>query len=251
MNTPSPVSAATLEALRHVSTATVTTQLMGHGLRNTYLQGVLPLNPAQTRMVGEAFTLRYIPSREDIDVLSIFQDYDHPQRRAIESVGADTILVIDARGQTRSASLGRILALRLLRCGGAGIVTDGSVRDSPGFLTLDLPTFAAGVSATTVLGQHHAVDMQVPIGCAGVAVYPGDIIVGDGEGVACIPRHLAAEVADAAVRQEHLEEFVVSRIEAGEALRGIYPPNEQTLADYQRWAEQHPLASGTPDAGTS
>src|SRR5665647_1274160 len=198
MSTPSPVSAATLEALRHVSTATVTTQLMGHGLRNTYLQGVLPLNPAQTRLVGEAFTLRYIPSREDIDVLSIFRDYDHPQRRAIESVGPDSVLVIDARGQTRSASFGRILALRLLRGGGAGIVTDGSVRDSPGFLTLDLPTFAAGVSATTVLGQHHAVDMQVPIGCAGVAVYPGDIIVGDGEGGACIQRHLAGGVAEAA-----------------------------------------------------
>lgn len=143
------------------------------------------------------------------------------------------------------------MATRLLRRGGAGIVTDGSVRDFPSFRTLDLPTFAAGASATTNLAQHHAIDLQVPIGCAEVAVYPGDIMVGDGDGVVCIPRHLAAEVADAAVRQEHLEEFILSRVEDGAALRGTYPPDERTLADYQRWAEQHPLAIRSRDGGTS
>src|SRR5690606_40194152 len=130
--TTDTVDAGTLAALRTVSTATVTTQLMARGLRNTFLHGLRPLNPAQTRMVGEAFTLRCIPSREDLDQLSVFQDYDHPQRKAVETAPPGSVLVVDARGQTRAASLGHILATRLLRRGVAGFVTDGSVRDSEG-----------------------------------------------------------------------------------------------------------------------
>lgn len=224
---------ATVAALRAVSTATLTTQLMARGLRNTFLAGLTALNPRQTRMVGEAFTLRCIPSREDLDVLSVFQDYDHPQRKAVESVPPGGVLVIDSRGRTRAASLGHILATRLLHRGAAGIVTDGAVRDSAGFAALALPTFAAGAAATTNLAQHHAVDVQVPIGCAEVAVYPGDVMVGDEDGVVCVPRHLAAEVAAAAVEQERLEEFVLARIEAGAPLRGTYPPDERTLAEYR------------------
>jgi regulator of RNase E activity RraA len=223
----------TMEALRGVSTATVTTQLMARGLRNTFLHGLTALNPAQPRMVGEAFTLRCIPSREDVDTLSVFQDYDHPQRRAIESVPPGAVLVVDARRQTRAASLGHILATRLLQRGAAGVVTDGSVRDSSGFAELALPSFAAGASPTTNLAQHHAVDLQVPIGCAEVAVYPGDIMIGDRDGVVCVPRHLAAEVAAAAVEQERLEDFVLAKIQAGAPLRGTYPPDETTLAEYR------------------
>jgi regulator of RNase E activity RraA len=232
-----PISASTLRTLGTVSTATLTTQLMARGLRNTYLAGLAPLNPGRSRLVGEAFTLRCIPSREDLDVLSVFQDYDHPQRKAVESVPPGAVLVIDARGKTRAASLGHILATRLLRRGAAGIVTDGAVRDSQGFATLDLPTFAAGAAATTNLAQHHAVDLQVPIGCAEVAVYPGDIMVGDHDGVICLPRELADEVAEAALRQEHLEDFILAKIDAGSPLRGTYPPDEHTLAEYQRTAE--------------
>jgi regulator of RNase E activity RraA len=231
-----PISASTLRTLGTVSTATLTTQLMARGLRNTYLAGLAPLNPGRSRLVGEAFTLRCIPSREDLDVLSVFQDYDHPQRKAVESVPPGAVLVIDARGKTRAASLGHILATRLLRRGAAGIVTDGAVRDSQGFATLDLPTFAAGAAATTNLAQHHAVDLQVPIGCAEVAVYPGDIMVGDHDGVICLPRELADEVAEAALRQEHLEDFILAKIDAGAPLRGTYPPDEHTLAEYQRTA---------------
>ncbi|MDT7586138.1 MAG: hypothetical protein QOE32_3688 [Pseudonocardiales bacterium] len=237
-----PISASTLRTLGTVSTATLTTQLMARGLRNTYLAGLAPLNPGRSRLVGEAFTLRCIPSREDLDVLSVFQDYDHPQRKAVESVPPGAVLVIDARGKTRAASLGHILATRLLRRGAAGIVTDGAVRDSQGFATLDLPTFAAGAAATTNLAQHHAVDLQVPIGCAEVAVYPGDIMVGDHDGVICLPRELADEVAEAAARQEHLEDFILAKIDAGSPLRGTYPPDEHTLAEYQRTAEV-----GTPE----
>jgi regulator of RNase E activity RraA len=224
---------ATREALAAVSTATLTTQLMARGLRNTFLAGLTALNPASTRLVGEAFTLRCIPAREDLDVLSVYQDYDHPQRKAVESVPPGGVLVIDCRGRTRAASLGHILATRLLVRGAAGIVTDGAVRDRAGFAALDLPTFAAGAAATTNLAQHHVVEMQVPIGCAEVAVYPGDVMVGDEDGVVCVPRHLADEVAAAAVEQERLEEFVLARIETGAPLRGTYPPDDRTLAEYR------------------
>jgi regulator of RNase E activity RraA len=237
----------TLAALRYASTATLTTQLLARGLRNTLLHGLLPLNTVRGNMVGEAFTLRYIPAREDLDVLSVFQDYDHPQRRAVEQVATGQVLVIDSRGQQRAASLGHILATRLLRKGCAGVVTDGSVRDVAGFRTLDLPTFAAGPSANTNLIQHHAVDMQLPIACAEVAVYPGDVMVGDADGVVCVPRHLAAEVAEAAVQQEHLEEFVLSQVDSGAPLRGTYPPDDRTRDAYRKWAEEHPA----PEAGTS
>jgi len=237
---------STRAALEVVSTATLTTQLMARGLRNTFLAGLAPLNGECTRMVGEAFTLRCIPSREDVDVLSVFQDYDHPQRKAVESVPPGGVLVVDARGKTRAASLGHILATRLLRRGAAGIVTDGAVRDSAGFAALRLPTFAAGAAATTNLAQHHAVDLQVPIGCAEVAVYPGDIMVGDRDGVVCVPRELVDEVAEAAAAQDRLEDFILARVDAGAPLRGTYPPDEHTLADYRRksGAETNSAGSG-------
>ena len=220
-----------LEVLREVSTATLTTQLFDRGLRHCFLRGPRPVG-ASTRMVGEAFTLRYIPAREDLDVLSVFSDDDHPQRRAIESASPGAVLVMDCRGQALAASVGHILATRFARRGGAGIVTDGAVRDSEGIAFLDLPVFAAAAAPTTNRAQHHAVDMQVPIGCAEVAVYPGDVIVADPDGVICIPRHLAPEVARDALEQERLEEFVLERIEAGRPLRGTYPPDEPTMREY-------------------
>lgn len=229
------VSDVVLDTLRHVTTATLTTQLMARGLRNAFLEGPRPLRPAGPRMVGPAFTLRYIPAREDLDVLSVFQDYDHPQRLAVESVPAGAVLVIDSRGQTRAASLGEILATRLFRRGVAGVVTDGSFRDAAGIAAIDMPSFAAGASPTTNLVQHHAVDLQLPIGCGEVAVYPGDIMVGDDDGVVCIPRHLAAEVASAAAEQERLEDFILARVDGGAPLRGTYPPDDTTRAEYERW----------------
>jgi regulator of RNase E activity RraA len=229
-------------ALWLVSTATLTTQLMARGLRNTFLAGLRALNPSAARMVGTAFTLRYIPGREDLDVLSVFADPDHPQRKAVESVGPGQVLVMDCRGHGRAASLGGILATRLLRRGVAGVVTDGAVRDSSTFADLDMPAYSAGVSATTNLVQHHAVDLQVPIGCAEVPVYPGDVMVGDADGVVCVPRELVREVARDAVAQEHLEEYVQARIDAGSALPGVYPPNNETRARYAAWAEENPPA---------
>src|SRR5262245_7242386 len=191
----------TLDLLKQASTATITTQLLARGLRNTYLPGLMPLNP-RLRMAGEAFTLRYIPAREDLDTLAVYQDYDHPQRKAIESVPPGHVLVMDCRGQGRAASAGGILATRLRVRGAGGLVTDGTLRDTPEIEKIALPAYAKGPSPLTNLAQHHAVDLQVPIGCAEVAVYPGDVMVGDAEGVVCVPRHLAAEVAEAAVEQE-------------------------------------------------
>lgn len=224
------------EQLLRVSTATVQTQLFKRGLRNTFVFGVRPLAPERARFVAEAFTLRYVPAREDLDVLAVFEDRSHPQRRAIEEAPPGSALVVDARGDARAASAGAILCTRLERRGVAALVTDGSVRDSPTIAGLDMPVYTAAVSATTNLVLHHAVELQVPIGCGGVPVFPGDVLVGDAEGVAVIPRHLAAEVAADALEQERLEHFILERVRGGAALPGTYPPDADTLAAYRAQA---------------
>jgi regulator of RNase E activity RraA len=150
------------------------------------------------------------------------------------------VLVMDCRGDLRGASGGNILITRLRVRGAAGLVSDGSVRDSPEIAQNPFPVFAAGRSANLNLVVHHAVDINVPIACAGVPVFPGDIVVGDEEGVVVIPRHLAAEVAQPAAEQEELERFVLKKVEGGAALPGTYPPNEQTLAEYAAWKGRRP-----------
>lgn len=227
------VSAEIIEALRQTSTATISTQLFKRGFKNVFMHGVAIYNQLTTRVVGEAFTMRCVPSREDLDPLSVFEDYEHPQRAGIESVEKGQVLVIDARQQTRAASLGHILATRLKARGAAGIVTDGAIRDSGDFLALDLPTFTAGSSPVTNLLQHHVVESQVPIGCAEVVVYPGDYIVGDHDGVLCIPRQVLEEVARDAVEQERLEDFILGKVEAGRPLRHTYPASPELLEEYQ------------------
>jgi regulator of RNase E activity RraA len=235
------VSDTALEKLRHVSTATLTTQLFKRGLRNVFLQGVRPLVPPASgtpNIVGPAFTLRNIPAREDIDHVGIFQDPDHPQRKAVESAPPGSILVQDCRGETSVASVGSILALRLAKRGVAGMVSDGPVRDSGTIAALGLPLWCAGASAPLNLAKHHAVDQNVPIACGGVAVYPGDIVVCDVDGVVIVPRDMAEDVARDASEQELMEEFITLRIAEGRPLRGNYPPNEETLAAYQVWKAQ-------------
>lgn len=230
-----PVSPEVLDLLRQASTATITTQLFQRGLRNMFLTGIKPLNPDHCRFAGEAFTLRNIPMREDIDTLEVFKDPEHPQRKAVETVGPGQVLVQDCRGETLGASGGNILMTRLRVRGAAGMVTDGSLRDSPEIAEQPFPVFAKGASASLNLVVHHAADINVPIGCAGVPVYPGDIVVGDEEGVVVIPRYLAAEIAEPAARQEAMERFILSKIEGGAPLRGTYPPNDETLAEYEKW----------------
>ena len=226
----------TREKLRHVSVATLCTQLFKRGLRNVFIQGIARLtDPSGGNLVGPAFTMRNIPSREDIDQLSAFDNPEHPQRKGVESVPPGHVLVVDCRGETRVASGGQILTTRLMVRGAAGFISDGPVRDSGAIGEMDFPVYCAGGSAPLNLIHHHTVDLNVPIGCGGVAVYPGDVMVGDDEGVVVIPAHLADEVAIDALEQEQLEAFILQRIEAGAALPGTYPPNAQTRAAYQEW----------------
>lgn len=216
--------------LGRASTATLTTKMFARGLRNTFLHGLAPLRPLERRLVGEAFTLRYIPAREDLDVLTAFEDYDHPQRAAIEQTPPGAILVMDCRGDDRAASAGHILMTRLHRRGVAGMISDGSVRDSGSVAAMDdFPVFVKSRSAMTNLALHHAVDINVPIACAGVPIYPGDVLVADVDGVVCVPRHLAAEIAHEAASEEDIERLILRRVEDGVPLRGTYPPDAATM----------------------
>ena len=233
--TAPPLAEETRERLARASTATLTTLLFKRGLRNAFIQGARPLNRKAPPMVGPAFTLRYIPAREDLDHMGVFEDYDHPQRRAIETCPPGAVLVVDCRRNTRVASAGNILITRLMVRGCAGFVSDGGLRDSPEITAMDFPVYCAGPSAPTNLIQHHALDLNNPIGCGEVPVYPGDVVVGDGEGVAVIPRHLADEVAADAAEQERLEAFILEEIQGGKALRGVYPPAAGTRARYEAW----------------
>ncbi len=225
----------TLVRLGLASTATLTTQLFKRGLRNAFLQGVRPLGRVAANLVGPAFTLRNIPAREDLDHVGVFSDPGHPQRRAIEITPAGHVLVIDCRGDGRAACAGEILVTRLMMRGVAGLVADGGIRDAGPISEKDFPVFCAGPSAPLNLAAHHAVESNVPIGCGGVAVYPGDLVVGDRDGVVVIPAGIADEVARDAAEQEELEEFVLERVAAGAPLSGTYPPDAATKAAYEGW----------------
>jgi len=230
------LSSYSREALKKVSTATLTTVLFKRGLRNVFIQGIFLLTAKRSvRMVGEAFTLRYIPAREDVDQLGAFEGRGHPQREAIEACPPGHVLVMDARRDATAATGGDILMTRLMVRGAAGIVTDGGLRDSPTIEKLDLPVYCAARSAPLNLVRHHAVDMQVPIGCGGVAIYPGDVLVGDAEGVVAIPAKLADEVAKEAEAQTVFEDWVEERVKEGRSIFGLYPPNAETKAEFEAW----------------
>ncbi len=234
-----PISEQTKQQLKSISSASLSTLLFKRGLRNTWLHGVRRVSGAKANMVGEAFTLRNIPSREDLDQVSVFQSPDHPQRKAYDNVPAGHVLVIDCRGDTRAASGGGILTTRLQIRGAAGLVSDGCLRDIDEIAAMDLPVFCAGPAAPLNLARHHAVDINVPIGCGGVAVYPGDIVVGDADGVVIVPRHLAAEIAAEGVEMEKFERFVMLEIERGQAVIGTYPPSPEVRASYEEWSKSN------------
>jgi regulator of RNase E activity RraA len=224
------------ERLRAVSTATLTTCLFKRGLRNVFVQGGVHLiNPGAPRLVGEAFTLRYIPAREDLDVLEAYADPEHPQRQAVETCPPGHVLMIDSRKDPRAASAGDILIMRLMARGVAGVVTDGGFRDTPAIARLPFPAYHARPSAPLGPILHHAADIQRPIGCGDVPVYPGDIVVGDGEGVVVIPADLANEVAEEAAAMTAYEEFVEARVGEGRPLRGLYPATDESRREFEAW----------------
>ena len=230
-----PLSEAARVALSGVSTATLTTQLFKRGLRNTFIQGARPLNPDAPPMVGPAYTLRYIPAREDIDTLDVFADRTHPQRAAVEAIPPGSVLVMDCRQDASVASAGSILITRMMVRGAAGVVSDGGLRDSPEIAKLPFPAYCQGGSAPTNLIKHHAADLNVPIGCGGVPVFPGDICVGDGEGVVIVPAGIAEDVANDAAEQDLFETFVIERVREGQSTFGLYPPDAASKQAYEAW----------------
>ena len=226
----------TRELLAKVSTATLCTALFKRGLRIQFIQDVRPLNPNLPNMVGEAYTLRYIPAREDLNPITVFQDRAHPQRVAVEQCPAGAVLVIDSRKDARAASAGAILLSRLMKRGVAGVVTDGGFRDSPEIARLPFAAYHQRPSAPTNLTLHQALDINVPIGCGDAPVWPGDVIVGDAEGVVVIPAHLADEVAAEATEMTAFEDFVTEQVLAGRSIIGLYPPtDEQARTDFAAW----------------
>jgi regulator of RNase E activity RraA len=231
---PDRVAPDILDLARRISTATLTSQLQKRGFANTFMHGVRPLRPEMS-LVGQAFTLRFIPVREDLEPPGETDNWTSKQRLAVEAVGPGDVLVIDARGDVHAATLGDILAARIMRRGAAGIVTDGAFRDTPSIRTLDLATYAQGQSPYASTRIHHSQDINVPIGCGGVAVLPGDLIVGDGEGVVVVPRAIAEEVVQASFEQDEREKFIMAKILQGSSILGVYPPNEHTLREYDEW----------------
>ena len=222
---------ATRDKLKTVSTATLCTALFKRGLRNQFIQDVRPLNAKLPNMVGEAYTLRYIPAREDLNGITVFQDPKHPQRVAVDQCPEGAVMMIDSRKDARAASAGSILITRLMVRGAAGIVTDGGFRDSPELAEMPFPVYHNRPSAPTNLTLHQAMDINIPIGCGDVAVFPGDVVVGDREGVFVIPAHLADEVADEAVEMTAFEDFVTEEVQKGRSIIGLYPATQQQSKD--------------------
>ncbi|MEQ9636643.1 MAG: ribonuclease activity regulator RraA [Devosia marina] len=229
------LSQATRDKLMKVSTATLTTALFKRGFKNIYIQNVHRLRSGPN-MVGEAYTLRYIPAREDLDGLESFADPAHAQRKGVEECPSGAVFVIDSRQDASAASAGCILVTRLMKLGCAGVVTDGGFRDSPEIAALDMPSYHARPSAPTNLTKHHAVAINDPIACGGVSVFPGDVVVGDNEGVVCIPAHLADEVAEEAAEMTVFEDFVLEQVQQGSTIIGLYPPTrEESRELYKQW----------------
>lgn len=231
------LAATTRDKLKTVSTATISTALFKRGFRNQMMQDVMPLDASKPTMVGEAFTLRYIPAREDLNQITVFQDRAHPQRKAVEECPPGAVFVIDSRRDPRAASAGSILVSRLMKRGVAGIVTDGGFRDSAEIAALDIPSFHNRPSAPTNLTRHQALDINVPIGCGDAPVWPGDVIVGDADGCIVIPQELADEIADEAVEMTVFEDFVTEMVlDEGRSILGLYPPTDpQTKVDFEAW----------------
>ncbi|WP_020697893.1 ribonuclease activity regulator RraA [Reyranella massiliensis] len=230
------LTAATRDKLRTISTATVATALFKRGFRTQFIQNVFPLSPDQPVLVGEAFTLRYMPAREDLNQLSVFRDRSHPQRKAVEDCPPGAVLVMDSRKDARAASAGSILVTRLMKRGVAGVVTDGGFRDAAEIGKLGFPAYHQRPSAPTNLTLHQAIDINVPIGCGDAPVFPGDVILGDSDGVIVIPAHLADEIADEAFEMMAYEDFVTERVNDGQGIFGLYPAtDEKSLSDFAAW----------------
>ncbi|GAB1381141.1 ribonuclease activity regulator RraA [Pararhodobacter aggregans] len=234
------LSDVTREKLRKVSTASVATALYKRGLRQQFIQGARPVQTGKGTMVGQAFTLRYIPAREDRNPITVFRDPEHKQRVAIETCPPGWVLVMDSRKDARAATAGSILITRLALRGAAGVVSDGGFRDVTGIGALDMPSYCAGPSAPTNLTLHEAIEIGGAISCGDAPVFPGDVLLGDNDGVMVIPAHLADEIAEECTGMESFEDFVLEEVNGGAAVIGLYPATkDENLAKYQAWRERN------------
>ena len=235
----STLKVATRDKLRTISTPTVATALFKRGFRNQAIQNVHPLSPVQPVLVGPAFTLRCLPAREDLNKLEVFRDRGHPQRKAIEDCPPGAVMVMDSRKDARAASAGLILVTRLMRRGVAGVVTDGGFRDSADIARLGFPAYHQRPSAPTNLTLHQAIDIDVPIDCGDAPVFPGDTILGDGDGVVVIPASLVDEIAEEAFEMTAFEDFVAERVREGRSILGLYPATEEaTRTEFAAWRKE-------------
>ena len=222
------------------SVATICTALFKRGFRNQFIQDIFPLNPNLPNMVGLAFTVRYIPAREDLNTLEVFKNPNHPQRVAVEECPKDYVLIFDSRKDPRAASAGAILVTRLMVKGCAGVVTDGGFRDSNEIKNLQIPSYHNRASSPTNLTLHQAVDINVPIGCGDVAVWPGDLLVGDKEGVVVIPAHLVIGIADEVKSMTIYEDYVIEKVRKGSSIKGLYPlTDEKEKSDFEDWSKSN------------
>lgn len=231
---PIPLDPEVVRLLSGVTTATITTVLLKKGLRNVWMRGARPLQPGQPRLVGRAFTLRFVPAREDLATPASWAS-PISTRAAIEAMPADCIAVVDAMGVTDAGIFGDILCSRMKKRGVGGLVSDGVIRDLAGVLGTGLPVWCQGTAAPASVAGLTFVGWQEAIGCGGVAVIPNDVVVADADGAVLIPAALLDQVVDEAPEQERLEGWIMSQIEAGIPLPGLYPPNEETRARYQAW----------------
>jgi regulator of RNase E activity RraA len=243
---PAPhVPDAVLDRLARCTSGSLTTQLYIKGFRQPVLHGLTALNQKTKSFAGRAYTMRFIPAREDVDVygnLTTAPSADNLQWVGVEQLEPGHVLVIDSNKDGRAASMGNMLITRMMMRGARGVVTDGTFRDGTELSQMDFPIWCTGVTATTRLAYHHVADLNVPIGCAGVAVYPGDVIHGDGDNITVIPAHLAEEMADLCEARDDIEAYLAMRVKAGEPLWGLYPPSEATRAQHKAW-----VAAGRPE----
>jgi len=228
--------------LERVGAANVANMLLGHGFRNVMMPGLKPLNGSQRQLVGPAYTLRFIPAREDLDSMAAYSRDDNLHRVAIEQCPSGAVLVIDAFGCLGGASMGDMMAARLAHRGVAGAVTDGGFRDTAAIARTGLPCYQRESAPVATPIRMHPIAIDEPIGCAGVAVYPGDVLVGDGDGVAVIPRHLVVEIAESALAAVEYEEFAAREIARGRSILGLFPATPESRVEYDAW-----IAEGCPD----
>ncbi|MEV5010695.1 dimethylmenaquinone methyltransferase [Streptomyces sp. NPDC056159] len=234
---PEPVRAQ----LTRAGSATVANMLLRRGLRNVIMAGVRPLAAGQQQLVGPAYTLRFIPAREDLDTLATYSSSDNLHRRAIEECPPGAVLVIDAFGCTAAASMGDMMAARLKHRGVSGVVTDGGYRDSEAIRGTGLPCYQRDNAPRATPIALHPVALDEPVGCGGVAVYPGDVLLGDGDGVVVIPRELAPGIAAEAADATAYEEFAARELERGRSLFGLFPATPESRQEYDAW-----VAAGRP-----